>query len=89
MPSKRQPKPGRRTTCSSPSRPRLPPLFRKGLGPLLGPETAVVTAQNGVPWWYFYKHGGPFDGRRLASVDPGDAAMDQHRARAGDRLGGL
>jgi 2-dehydropantoate 2-reductase len=45
----------------------------KGLGPLLGPETAVVTAQNGVPWWYFYKQGGPFDGRRLASVDPGDA----------------
>ncbi len=45
----------------------------KGLGPLLGPETAVVTAQNGVPWWYFYKQGGPFDGRRLASVDRGDA----------------
>jgi 2-dehydropantoate 2-reductase len=44
----------------------------QGLGPLLGPETAVVTAQNGVPWWYFYKHGGPFDGHRLASVDPGD-----------------
>ena len=42
------------------------------LKPMLGPETAVVTAQNGVPWWYFYKHGGPFDGRRLASVDPGD-----------------
>lgn len=44
----------------------------QGLGPLLGPETAVVTAQNGVPWWYFYRHGGPFDGHRLASVDPGD-----------------
>jgi 2-dehydropantoate 2-reductase len=42
------------------------------IGPLLGPDTAVVTAQNGVPWWYFYKHGGRFDGRRLASVDPGD-----------------
>lgn len=40
--------------------------------PLLGPATAVVTAMNGIPWWYFYKNGGPFDGRRLASVDPGD-----------------
>ena len=42
-----------------------------GLKPLLGPDTAVVTAQNGVPWWYFYKHGGPFEGRRMESVDPG------------------
>ncbi len=40
--------------------------------PLLGPDTAVVTAQNGVPWWYFYGHGGPHEGTRLASVDPGD-----------------
>jgi len=40
--------------------------------PLLGPDTAVVTAQNGVPWWYFYKLGGAHDGTRLASVDPGD-----------------
>jgi len=38
---------------------------------LLGPETAVVTAQNGIPWWYFYRHGGPLDGRTLDSVDPG------------------
>lgn len=39
--------------------------------PLLGPGTAVVTAQNGVPWWYFYGHGGAHEGTRLASVDPG------------------
>lgn len=39
--------------------------------PLLGADTAVVTAQNGVPWWYFYKHGGPFDGAKLESIDPG------------------
>jgi 2-dehydropantoate 2-reductase len=38
--------------------------------PLLGPETAVVTAQNGVPWWYFYDLEGPHKNRRLASVDP-------------------
>jgi 2-dehydropantoate 2-reductase len=41
------------------------------IGPLLGPDTMVVTAMNGVLWWYFYKHGGPFEGRQLASVDPG------------------
>jgi 2-dehydropantoate 2-reductase len=40
--------------------------------PLLGDETAVLTAMNGIPWWYFYKAGGAFDGRRLQSVDPGD-----------------
>ena len=41
------------------------------MAPLLGPHTAVVTAQNGIPWWYFYRHGGPHDGRRLETVDPG------------------
>jgi 2-dehydropantoate 2-reductase len=41
------------------------------LGALLGPATAVVTAQNGIPWWYFQKQGGPYEGRRLESVDPG------------------
>jgi 2-dehydropantoate 2-reductase len=38
--------------------------------PLLGPDTCVVTAMNGIPWWYFYKSGGPFEGRHLNSVDP-------------------
>lgn len=47
-----------------------------GLKPLLGPDTAVVTAQNGVPWWYFYRHGGPHDGRRIESVDPGGRIWD-------------
>ncbi len=41
------------------------------LAPLLGPETAVVSAQNGIPWWYFQSHGGPFDGQSIESVDPG------------------
>ena len=40
--------------------------------PLLGPETAVVMAVNGVPWWYFHELDGPWKGRRLQSVDPGD-----------------
>jgi 2-dehydropantoate 2-reductase len=39
--------------------------------PLLGPDTCVVTAMNGIPWWYFYKSGGRFEGRYLKSVDPG------------------
>ena len=34
-------------------------------------ETMVLTAQNGIPWWYFFKHGGMYDGRTLESVDPG------------------
>ena len=39
--------------------------------PLLGPDTAVLTAMNGIPWWYFYKEGGVFSGRHLDAVDPG------------------
>jgi 2-dehydropantoate 2-reductase len=39
--------------------------------PLLGSDTCVVTAMNGIPWWYFYKTGGRFEGRHLKSVDPG------------------
>jgi 2-dehydropantoate 2-reductase len=39
--------------------------------PLLGPTTAILTATNGVPWWYFYKARTPYDGRQLNSVDPG------------------
>ena len=41
------------------------------LAALLGPETLVVTAQNGIPWWYFFKHGGPYEGTHLETVDPG------------------
>jgi 2-dehydropantoate 2-reductase len=41
------------------------------LQPLLGKDTALLFAQNGLPWWYFYKHGGPYEGRRIESVDPG------------------
>ena len=41
--------------------------------PLLGPHTAVLTATNGIPWWYFYQERGPLDGHHLQSVDPGAA----------------
>jgi 2-dehydropantoate 2-reductase len=36
----------------------------------LGPQTMILTAQNGIPWWYFMKHGGAHEGRTLESVDP-------------------
>ena len=39
--------------------------------PLLGPETAVVTAQNGIPWWYCHKLKGPLEDQLLESADPG------------------
>jgi len=39
--------------------------------PLLGPSTAVVTAMNGISWWYFYKTGGQLEGLHPESVDPG------------------
>ncbi len=38
--------------------------------PLLGPKTAVVPAVNGVPWWYFYKTGGRWEGSKIDAVDP-------------------
>lgn len=52
------------------------PGILDSLEPLLGPETAVVTAQNGVPWWYFYKHGGVHEGLRIEAVDPGGRIWD-------------
>jgi 2-dehydropantoate 2-reductase len=46
-----------------------------GCGPLLEPllheSTAVVAAQNGIPWWYFHRLEGPYEGRRIEAVDPG------------------
>lgn len=43
------------------------------LKPLMHEGTMVVPAINGLPWWYFQRHGGPFDGRRLEGLDPGGA----------------
>jgi len=37
---------------------------------LLGPDTVVVTMQNGIPYWYFHKHGAALEGSRVCSVDP-------------------
>ncbi len=46
------------------------------MAPLLGPHTAVVTAQNGLPWWYFYGIEGQYANRRIESVDPGGRQWD-------------
>jgi 2-dehydropantoate 2-reductase len=47
------------------------PALAPQIGPLLGPDTAVVTAQNGIPWWYFERQDGPLANTRLETVDPG------------------
>jgi 2-dehydropantoate 2-reductase len=44
--------------------------------PLLGPDTAVVTAVNGVPWWYFHQLAGDWQDQRVTSVDPGNVQWD-------------
>jgi len=44
-----------------------------GLRGLFGPHTAVVTMINGLPWWYFHKLAGPYEGRSLQSLDPSGA----------------
>jgi 2-dehydropantoate 2-reductase len=52
------------------------------LGPLFGPETVVISTQNGIPWWYFQNHGGELDGLVLQRVDPGGviaAAIEPRR----------
>ncbi len=54
--------------------PALPPLF--------GPDTLVVSTQNGIPWWYFQNHGGALEGLHLERVDPGGviaAAIEPRR----------
>ncbi|MBP6675952.1 MAG: 2-dehydropantoate 2-reductase [Vitreoscilla sp.] len=50
---------------------------------LFGPDTLVVSMINGVPWWYFHKLGGEFDGRALSSLDPDGAIA---RAIAPERI---
>lgn len=44
--------------------------------PLIGDHTTIVSGVNGVPWWYFHKLGGPLEGTRLHSVDPGNVQWD-------------
>jgi 2-dehydropantoate 2-reductase len=52
------------------------PAIAERLAPMLSHDTTVVTAMNGIPFWYFHKAGGEWDGHRLESVDPGGAQWD-------------
>jgi len=45
-------------------------LVARDIEALMGPDTMIVPVQNGIPWWYFHKHGGEFDGHRLDTLDP-------------------
>jgi len=47
------------------------PQLAPHLGPVLGPDTTLVSTQNGIPWWYFQGFGGQWEGLRLERVDPG------------------
>jgi len=51
------------------------------LRPLFGPDTTVVSTQNGIPWWYFQNYGGELDGLRLDRVDPGGVIADSIEPR--------
>lgn len=53
----------------------VPPVV-PAMAPLIGAETTVVFCVNGIPWWYFYKIGGPLEGTRLSSIDPGNVQWD-------------
>jgi 2-dehydropantoate 2-reductase len=55
--------------------PAVPAMAEKML-PLFSTDTAMITAMNGISYWYFHKHGGPLDGYRIASVDPGNRQWD-------------
>jgi 2-dehydropantoate 2-reductase len=44
---------------------------------LFGPETVVVPMQNGIPFWYFHKHGGALEGSAVKTVDPTGAIREQ------------
>ena len=57
------------------------PQLAPQLAPVLGPETIVVSTQNGVPWWFFQGFGGAWEGTRLERVDPGGVVSSAIEAR--------
>ena len=57
------------------------PQLAPHLQPVLGPDTTVVSTQNGIPWWYFQGFGGEWDGLRLERVDPGGVVSSAIEAR--------
>jgi 2-dehydropantoate 2-reductase len=69
-------------TVKSPALPEV----AAGIAPLLRDDTPVAFVMNGIPWWYFFQHGGPHDGMRLPEADPGGAlerAIGIHRTIGG------
>ncbi len=44
---------------------------------LVGDDTMIVTVQNGIPWWYFHRHGGEFENHRLETLDP-DGVLEKN-----------
>lgn len=52
------------------------PAVARRMTALFDDATSVVTAVNGVPWWYFHGVGGPLEGTRLETVDPGGVQWD-------------
>src|ERR1035441_2994288 len=53
------------------------------LRPVLGPETTVVSTQNGIPWWYFQGYGGDWEGLCLDRGDPGGVISSANAAHQG------
>ncbi|HTW68565.1 MAG TPA: 2-dehydropantoate 2-reductase [Acetobacteraceae bacterium] len=65
--------------------PALPDVAAR-IAPLLRHDTCVAFVMNGIPWWYFHRHGGPQDGRQVARLDPGGAlwrTVGPHRVIGG------
>jgi len=58
------------------------PQLAPQLKPVLGPETAVVSTQNGIPWWYFQGFGGELEGLRLERIDPSGVISSAIEARS-------
>jgi 2-dehydropantoate 2-reductase len=53
----------------------------KDLPKLIGPQTVIVTMQNGIPFWYFHAHGGALAGTPVTSVDPSGLIKEMVPAR--------
>jgi 2-dehydropantoate 2-reductase len=53
------------------------PAVARQVPALTGPDTILLTLQNGIPWWYFHRHGGSLEGRALESLDP-DGSLARH-----------
>ncbi len=52
------------------------PLIVNKMEPLINEKTTIVSGVNGIPWWYFHKVGGEFEGTRVNSVDPGNVQWE-------------